>query len=190
MVRILTLLAVVISIIVSCNKDARTGSDEVLTITPELVVSYYGKNWNTIEGGLRNKKDYLYTNLNNLTTLAAISLSAKDPDAPVKNYQLLFNTDHQNIITKVVLTSTDTVDVVTGNKQMLYYYDKVFSTMTGVTYKWASDNNAQSPPINVSDLLVKLNNLSCAAPYLSFGNNQIRISAGYSASTRAFSFDL
>jgi len=189
MIRIITLLALIFSL-VSCDKDNGTGSGEVLTITPELLVSYYGKNWNTIEGGLKNKKDYLYTNLNNQTTLGVISLPAKDPDAPVKNYQLLINTNQQNIITKVVLTSTEPVDQPTGNKQMLYYYDKVFSKMTGVTYRWASENNPQAPPLTVSDLLLKLNNLSCTEASLSFGNSQMRMSAGYSAATHSFSFDL
>ncbi len=83
-------LSFFVLLITSCKKD-NANNKEVLTISPEMLTSYLGENWNNISGGLKNKKDYLYTTINIDHTLAAIFLPAKDLQAPALNYRVLFN---------------------------------------------------------------------------------------------------
>lgn len=183
-----SLTAFILSLLIfSCNKDVAK-KDEVLVITPEKVASYAGKDWASISSEFSNKKDYLYTKLNNGSVLAAVSLPAKDEGAPASNFKLLFNINQQNRVSAVILTSADSLDVTTGNKLFLYYYQKTFSRMEGVFYSFAIDNYDHQVNIGVDDLLAELNALNCAQAALSYKNSTMDMSAGYFEGT--FSFNI
>jgi hypothetical protein len=121
----------------SCEKKV---DNNYLIITPEKVTTYAGKNWSSVVNELKNKTGYQYTVLNNGNIYAAISLPAKDPQAPSLNFKLLFNVDQKDRISIVALNNTDSLDSKTSNNLFLYYYDHALSTMTNVNYTWAIDS--------------------------------------------------
>ena len=163
--------------IFSCNKDA-VKKNEVLKITPEKIVSYAGKDWTSISSEFRFKKDYLYTELNNGNILAAVSLPAKDEGPPASNYKLLFNVNQQNRVTNVVLYSTDSLDVATGNKLFLYYYESL-SRMDGVIYTSAIDDFDNQVNIGVEKLLEELHTFNCAQASITYQTNTMNMNARF-----------
>lgn len=174
-----TLLACIMSLFIfSCNKDADK-KNEVLKITPEKIVSYAGKDWGSISSEFKTKKDYWYTELNSGNVLAAVSLTAKDEGPPASNYKLLFNVNQQNRVTNVVLYATDSMDVATGNKLFLYYYEKTLSQMDGVIYTSAIDDFTNQVNIGVEKLLAELHTFNCAQASLSYQNNTMNMNARF-----------
>lgn len=183
----LQLMSFVIFFLISCSKKSGEEENSVLEITPELLVSIAGKNWNTISGGFEKKKDYWYTTINRGTTLAAISLPAKDINAPVLDYKLTLNLDQQNKVSVIMLQSIDTPTVENGNKVFLYYYDRAFSKLNGVYQKFASYDNSPPPSVPVEELLGKLRTNSCRRASLSFYCPTAYLSATYTVN-HSFSF--
>jgi hypothetical protein len=177
-------------LILSCSKDKDNNSDDnVLIISPEILVSYGGKDWNSISKGLENKKGYWYSTLNNGNILAAISLPAKDPNAPALNYKVIFNITQQNRVTDIHVDCTDTLNITTKNQLFLYYYDHAFNPMTGVVATSASFNDPTQPPPTVNQLLTKVRTLNCQNAFLLYVNDRIAISAGF-FSPGGFAFGL
>jgi hypothetical protein len=174
----------------SCTKDIISSDKQLLSITPEMLVSFMGKNWNAVSPQLENKKDYLYTTLNSGNTLAAISLPATDEQAPAQKYKIVINVNQQNIVSTLYLETKDSSNTETGNKLFLYYYDHAFSKLPGVYRKWATYNTQQSPPTTAEDLLQRLRSLNCQSPSLSFSAPSMVMSAGYRSSSGLFSFDM
>ncbi len=188
MQKITFFIAIILSVLFTgCSKE--NADNEVLVITPEELTALAGKNWNTVAGRFKNKKDYLYSELNTPTTLAAISMPAVDKQAPALNYKLVFNLDKDNKISIVHLDCTDVLEVEKGNKLMLYYYNRVFSKLDDAYYKGASDGSAQ-PRIPVEALLIKLNNLNAQTASFDYSTTQLLASAIYFASNGSFAFDV
>ena len=173
------LSAFILSLLIfSCGKDANK-QDRILEITPEKVASYAGKDWNSISSEFSNKKDYWYTELNNGNVLAAVSLPAKDEGPPASNFKLLFNVNQQNRVTNVVLHSTDSLDIATGNKLFLYYYDKALSRMEDVSYTFAIDDFDNQVNIGAEQLLAELHTFNCAQAALTYQNNSMNMDARF-----------
>lgn len=166
------LFSIFLMLAISCNKE-KIKTDDVLIITPEKVTSYARADWNSIVGQFQNKKGYLYTELNDLRVLAAISLPAKDPDAPAVNYSLLFNIDHDKRVTSVVLYTTDPLDIPTSNKVFRYYYDHAMSKLEGINYTWAF----YQVNMPVEQLLLQIDSLHCDEASLTLRNNNIDMSS-------------
>lgn len=165
-----------IALLGSCKKDAIS---EVLIISPEKIASFAGKDWNTISSEFKNKKDYKYSLLNNGNVLAAISLPAKDPDAPAMNYTLLFNVNQQNRVSSVSLQTIDLLNIEMGNNLFLYYYEKAMSRMEGVFYTSAINNYDQQVNIPVEVLVAQLRNFNCEQASLSYHNPTMVMEAGF-----------
>ena len=176
----------------ACRKDLINNllpSNEVLTITPERLLSWQGRNWNDIEGMFQNKKDYKYTRVTDPYIQAAVSLPAKDADAPATNFHVLFNIDLNNKLLIIHLNSTDSLDTQTGNKLFLYYYDHALSKMENVNWKWATYNFAQQPPVTPEALLDKVRALNCQQPVLAYRSITREMQAMYSDNGHRFDFD-
>jgi hypothetical protein len=177
-----------------CGKklpNNETDKNEFLSISPEMLISFAGKNWNDISSQFVYKKDYLYTTPTNPSgTRAVISVSARDLNAPALNYKVTINLDLQNIVSIVHLDCTDTLDIKTGNKVFLYYYDHAFSKMENIYYKWATYNYEQQPPITVEALLDKVRNLTCLQPVLFFKSTKLEEGASYSEKNHLFTFNV
>lgn len=171
----------------SCNKD-EIKTNDVLEITPEKVVSYAGKDWPAISSEFSSKKDYLYTKLNNGSIVAAVSLPARDNGAPAPNFKLLFNINQGNRVTAVILTSVDSLDIETGDKLCLYYYEKGQSQMNNVFYVFAIDSYDHQVNIGVDTLLAELKTFNCAESSLSYKNSMMDMMVSYSGGL--FSVDI
>lgn len=161
-------------LLASCKKEV----DNYLMITPEKVTSYAGKNWSSISGEFKNKKDYRYSEVNIGSTLAAISLSAKDPNAPAINFTLLFNVDRQDRISAIVLHSADTLGIQTGDKLFLYFYEKSIRLLDGVYYTSAIDNYDNHVNMPVEDLLTKIRTLQWDEAALDIKSSRMEVQAG------------
>ncbi len=162
-------------LLAACKKE---NENNVLIINPGKVTSYARKDWNSISFEFKTKKDYQYTELNNGNTLAAITMPARDPDAPATNYTLLFNIDQQKRVSAVVLNTTDSLDVATGDKLFLYYYEHSMGLLTGVTYTFAIDSYDNQVNIPVEQLLTKLRTLQWHEAALNLTNSQVDMQAG------------
>ena len=174
-----SLTALILSLLFfSCAKNADK-KDDVLRITPESVVSYAGTNWSSISSEFSSKKDYQYSELNNGNILAAISLPAKDDGAPTQDYKLLLNINQEKRVTAVILQSTDSLNVTTGNQLFLYYYEKAFSLVHNATYIFAIDNYDQQENIGVENLVTELKGLNCGQAALTYQNDIMNINAGF-----------
>ena len=99
---------------------------KTLSISPEMLISYAGMSWDSVSGRFKNKKHYWYNSSNNRTTFTGISLPAIDPAAPVLNYDISIELNVQNKVSMLHVNCTDTINIETGNKLFLYYYEKVF----------------------------------------------------------------
>jgi hypothetical protein len=177
--KLYSLTALILSLLFfSCAKDADK-KDDVLRITPESVVSYAGASWSSISSEFSSRKDYQYSELNNGNTLAAISLPAKDDGAPAHDFKLLLNINRENRVTAVILQSTDSLNVTTGNQLFLYYYEKAFSLVHNPTYIVAIDNYDQQENIGVEKLITELKGLNCAPAALTYQNNIMNMNAGF-----------
>lgn|GEM_PF-6794856 len=159
---------------VSCKKDV---ADSYLIISPETVTSYAGKNWSSISAELQNKKGYKYSELNNGATLAAISLPAKDPNAPTENFTLLFNINQQKRVTVVALNSEDPLDIETSDKLFLYYYDRSVSHLEGVYFTNAIDDYEHQVNMPIEDLLTRIRTLQWDEASLDVRNSSMTIDA-------------
>ncbi|MGN6299132.1 MAG: hypothetical protein ACTHM7_20230 [Ginsengibacter sp.] len=174
-----SLTALILSLLFfSCAKNANKKED-VLRITPESVVSYAGTNWSSISSEFSSKKDYQYSALNNGNILAAISLPAKDDGAPARDFKLLLNINQEKRVTAVILQSTDSLNVTTGNQLFLYYYEKAFSLVHNAAYISAIDNYDQQVNIGVENLVTELKGLNCAQASLTYQNDVMNINAGF-----------
>jgi hypothetical protein len=169
-------LGLLVFLIISCKKsdDHLNG---FLVISPEKVTSYAGKNWSAISKEFKHKKGYKYSELNNGSTRAAISLPAKDPDAPSLNYTLLFNVDQQDRVSAIVLQTTDSLDIETSDKLFLYYYERAISLLDGVYYTQAIDNYDQHVNIPVDELLAKVRTLHWEEAALNIKNSRMDLQA-------------
>lgn len=159
----------------SCKKNDDTS---YLIISPEKVTAYAGKNWSSVVNELKNKTGYEYSLLDRGIIYAAISLPAKDPQAPALNFRLLFNVDQQDRISTVVLNNSDSLDSKTSNKLFLYYYDHALSNMTNVNYAWAIDSydNPENKP--VADVLDKLRSFQGEEGAIDMRNNLMTAQLG------------
>lgn len=174
-----SLTALILSLLFfSCAKDTDK-KDDVLRITPESLVSYAGANWSSISSEFSSKKDYQYSELNNGNILAAINLPAKDDGAPAHDFKLLLNINREKRVTAVILQSTDSLNVTTGNQLFLYYYEKAFSLVHNAAYIFAIDNYDQQVNIGVENLMTELKGLNCAQAALTYQNNVMNINAGF-----------
>jgi hypothetical protein len=174
-----SLIALIISLLFfSCAKNADK-KDDVLRITPESVVSYAGANWSSISSEFSSKTDYRYSELNNGNILAAISLPAKDYGAPARDYKLVLNINQQKRVTAVILQSTDSLNVTTGDQLFLYYYEKAFTLVHNAAYIFAIDNYDRQVNIGVENLITELKGLNCAQASLTYQNDVMNINAGF-----------
>ncbi len=174
----LTYRVIALSLLILLAACKKGNENNVLIINPGKVTSYARKDWNSISSQFKTKKGYQYTEVNNGGTLAAISLPARDPDAPATDYTLLFNIDQQNLVSAVVLKTTDSMDVATGDRLFLYYYDHSMALLTGVTYTFAIDSYDNQVSIPVQQLLTKLRTLQWGEADLTVRNNQVNVQAG------------
>lgn len=172
------LTACILSLLIfSCSKDANEQND-ILEISPEKLASYAGKDWASISSEFSNKKDYRYTELNNGNVLAAVSLPARDFGAPYHNFKLLLNISQQHRVSSIGLNSADTMDVATGNKLFLYYYEKAFTPMDNVFYTFAIDDYDHQVGMEVEQLLSELRTFKCAQASLTYRNYTMNMLAG------------
>lgn len=173
------LLSLLILIATSCKKNDDS-LDGYLKINPEKVTSYAGKDWNSIVKELKNKKGYRYSEITDISIMAAASLPAKDAEDPAIDYNLLLNIDKQNKVIAVVLGNKDILDTKTLDKLFLYYYERAVSKVTNVNYTFAIDSYTQQVNMPVDTLLAKIQTLNWPEASLSVKNNQIDIQLGIS----------
>jgi hypothetical protein len=174
-----SLTALILSLLFfSCAKNAYK-KDDVLRITPESLVSYAGTDWSSISSEFSSKKDYHYTELNNGVIFAAINLSAKDYDAPARDFKLLLNINREKRVIGVRLQSTDSLNVTTGNQLFLYYYEKAFSLVHNTAYISAIDNYDQPVNIGVENLIAELKGFNRKQAALTYVNDVMNIGAGF-----------
>jgi hypothetical protein len=152
----------------SCKKN---DANSYLIISPEKVTSYAGKNWSSVVNELKNKTGYKYSVLVDPNIYAAISLPAKDPQAPSLNFNLLLNVDQHDRISIIALNNTDSLDSKTSTQVFLYYYDHALSNMTNVNFTWAIDDydNQQNKPVSV--VVDKLRSFQGAEANIDMRNN-------------------
>ncbi len=110
----------------------------------------------------------------------------KGDHAPAHNFKLLFNINQENRVVTVILKSADSLNVTTGNQLFLYYYEKAFSLMPGVTYTNAIDNYDQQVNIEVGNLITELKGLNCEQASLTYKNALMAMTAGFYKGTFSF----
>lgn len=179
---------VLLLVISSCKKN---DDNNYLIITPEKVTAYAGKSWSSIENELKNKTGYQYTVLDHDNIYAAISLPAKDPQAPALNFKLLFNVDQQDRISIIAVNNTDSLDSKTSNNLFLYYYDHALSNITNVNFTWAIDSYDHQENKPVDYVLDKLRSYNGEEAAIDMRNNLISVQLGLykkSFSYNIFSF--
>ena len=186
-IRQLLLPLLTISLLTACKKE--DPEKQVLIINPEKLSGYVNQDWSSVAPELSGKKDYLYTELNNMSIKAAISLPAIDTVPPLRHYTLLINVSYTGLVQFAGLTCTDSLDMVAGNQLVLYFYDKAFKSMQSPYYVHASYMEDQSKTISVDELLSKLRENSCTLPILNYRQDTRDFTALYNSAEHFFRAD-
>jgi hypothetical protein len=192
MKRILVLVGCTLCLLTACKKDevADTTEKEILYITPEQTMSYLGKDWNSVVDGLKNKKGYVYSNVNNEDgIIAAAVIPAADLLAPAPNYRLLLNIGSGNKVSEVHLSCGDTLNPSRGNQEFLYFYNGTFAKITGDKTTTASYLDVDSIVRTTDEAtlinMVKAN--SSVQPSLQYTTANMFVSATFFTSDRVYS---
>jgi|GEM_PF-3501975 len=162
---------------VSCRHKKDEQVLPPLEITPEKLFSYAGKSVSEIKGDCQNREGYALTRPFRPRSVTVIKVLAIDTNTPGRDYKLSITVDDStNKVIDILALCQDTLNVADVNKQILYYYDRGFKSMSNLIqeeYMFSARNSI----IPLNEWLQKVNGLNCAAPVLHFRNDKMDVSA-------------